>query len=54
MGGEVVAEAKCKRMVEVNGRYRCDKPGMCPGQAEKVMYLKKQGAEVIITGTCED
>lgn len=54
MGAEVVAETKCKRMVEVNGRYRCDLPGLCPGQAEKVLYLRKQGAEVILTGTCED
>ncbi|SKC37446.1 proline reductase-associated electron transfer protein PrdC [Maledivibacter halophilus] len=54
MGCEIVASTKCKRMVEVNGRYRCDKPGTCPGQAEKVIYLKKQGAQVLITGTCED
>ncbi|SHJ67577.1 proline reductase-associated electron transfer protein PrdC [Tepidibacter formicigenes DSM 15518] len=54
MGAEVVAETKCKRMTESNGRYRCDLPGICPGQAEKVLYLKKQGAEVVITGTCED
>ncbi|RKD23667.1 proline reductase-associated electron transfer protein PrdC [Caminicella sporogenes DSM 14501] len=54
MGAEIVASTKCKRMVEVNGRYRCDKPGVCPGQAEKVLYLKKHGAQVIITGTCED
>lgn len=54
MGSEVVATTKCKRMIEKNGRYRCDKPGQCPGQSEKVLYLKKQGAEVIITGTCED
>ena len=54
MGAEIVAEVKCKRMVEVNGRYRCDKPGICPGQAEKVLFLKRQGAEIIITGTCED
>ncbi len=54
MGGEVVGEVKCKRMVEVNGRYRCDKPGICPGQAEKVLFLKRKGAEVVITGTCED
>lgn len=54
MGAEVVATTKCKRMVEVNGRYRCDKPGTCPGQAEKVLYLKKEGAEVILTGTCQD
>ncbi len=54
MGAEVIATTKCKRMVEVNGRYRCDKPGTCPGQAEKVLYLKKEGAEVILTGTCQD
>lgn len=54
MGAEVIAKEKCKRMVEVGGRFRCDLPGSCPGQTEKVLSLKKQGAEVIITGTCED
>jgi len=54
MGATVVAEEKCKRMVEVNGRFRCDKPGECPGQTEKVLSLKKQGAEVIIAGSCQD
>ena len=54
MGAQVVAETTCKRMVDVNGRLRCDLPGICPGQAEKVLYLKKNGAEVILTGTCED
>lgn len=54
MGGTVVAAEKCKRMVEVNGRYRCDKPGECPGQTETVLKLKKAGAEAIIVGTCED
>lgn len=54
MGATVVAEQKCKRMTEVGGRYRCDLPGICPGQAETVLKLKKEGAEIIITGTCED
>lgn len=54
MGAEVVAEKKCKRMVEVNGRWRCEKPGACPGQAATVMDLKKAGAQVILTGTCGD
>ncbi|EHK4067751.1 proline reductase-associated electron transfer protein PrdC [Listeria monocytogenes] len=54
MGAEVVSEQRCKRMVEVNGRYRCDLPGVCPGQAEKVMQMKKDGAEVVLTGTCQD
>lgn len=54
MGAEVVAEEKCKRMVEVNGRYRCDKPGECPGQAETVMTMKKKGIQVLLTGSCGD
>ena len=54
MGAVVVAEEKCKRMVEVNGRYRCDLPGICPGQAEKVLKLKSQGAEALLIGNCED
>lgn len=54
MGGEVVAEEKCKRMVEVNGRYRCELPGVCPGQAQTVISLKKKGAQVILTGSCGD
>lgn len=54
MGAKVVAEKKCKRMVEVNGRWRCEKPGVCPGQASTVIDLKKAGAEVILTGTCGD
>jgi proline reductase-associated electron transfer protein PrdC len=54
MGGTVVSSERCKRMVEVNGRYRCDKPGECPGQTEKVLALKKEGAQAIITGTCQD
>lgn len=54
MGAEVVAEEKCKRMTEVNGRFRCDLPGICPGQAEKVLKLKSQGAEAVLIGNCED
>ncbi|MBV7390440.1 hypothetical protein ID741_003418 [Enterococcus sp. AZ103] len=54
MGAEVVAAERCKRMVEVNGRYRCALPGICPGQAQTVMALKKQGAEVVMTGSCSD
>jgi len=52
MGAVVVAIKRCKRMVEKDGRYRCDLPGVCPGQAEAVLELKKQGAKVLIVGTC--
>lgn len=54
MGSEVVASEKCKRMVEVGGRLRCDLPGICPGQAEKVLALKKAGAQAVLIGNCED
>ncbi|MQS44953.1 proline reductase-associated electron transfer protein PrdC [Lactobacillus salsicarnum] len=54
MGSEVVAFRRCKRMVLVNGRYRCSLPGICPGQAEAVLGMKKEGAEAILTGTCQD
>jgi len=54
MGGEVVASAMCKRMVEVNGRYRCEEPGNCPGQSEKILKLKAEGAQAVVVGTCED
>jgi len=54
MGGEVVAYAKCKRMTKVNERYRCEEPGNCPGQAEKILALKNAGAQAVVVGTCED
>lgn len=54
MGAEVVAQEKCKRMVEVNGRFRCDSPGVCPGQAESILKMKKKGIQVLLTGTCGD
>lgn len=54
MGAEVVAAERCKRMVKVNGRYRCSLPGICPGQAQTVLSLKQQGAEVVMTGSCTD
>lgn len=54
MGAEVVAEAKCKRMKEVDGRWRCEKPGICPGQAETILELKKSGAETVLLGSCGD
>ncbi|NLM06472.1 MAG: proline reductase-associated electron transfer protein PrdC [Tissierellia bacterium] len=53
---EIVGSVRCKRMEEIGdtGRFRCTLPGHCPGQAEKVLELKKMGAEAIIVGTCED
>ena len=54
MGAKVVAKKRCKRMVEVNGRYRCELPGVCPGQAGTVIALKSAGAQALIVGTCSE
>lgn len=55
MESEVVDVEMCKRMKpDKNGRYRCELPGICPGQAEKVLKMKKAGANAVITGTCQD
>lgn len=54
MGAQVVAVEKCKRMKTVNGRDRCDLPGACPGQAEKIMIMRKKGMQAIIAGSCGD
>jgi len=53
MGAEVVVSEMCKRMVESNGRYRCDLPGICPGQTDKILKMKKSGVEAVIIGSCE-
>ena len=55
MGAEVVSVQMCKRMKpDKNGRVRCELPGICPGQAEKVLKMKKDGAKAVIAGTCQD
>lgn len=55
MGATVVAEERCKRMKpDKGGRLRCDLPGICPGQAETVLKLKKEGAEALLIANCED
>ncbi len=54
MGAEEIITAKCKRMEEVNGRFRCNKPGICPGQAETVLEFKKKGVDALLTGSCDE
>lgn len=54
MGSEVVAKTICKNAHEKNGTYKCQDPGNCPGQAEKVLELKKAGACAVLIGHCTD
>ena len=54
MNAEVVCVQKCKQAVEVKGNLKCENPGNCPGQALKVMNIKKADAKHIIIGNCTD
>lgn len=53
MGMTIVTEKKCKRMVEAMGRFRCDNPGVCPGQEDTLLDLKNAGAEAVLLGACD-
>lgn len=54
MGSEVVGVESCKQVVDVRGTMKCENPGNCPGQAEKILKLKKSGAEVLLVSNCSD
>ena len=32
----------------------CENPGICPGQVQKVMALKKVGAQAVLVSNCTD
>lgn len=51
---EPVGLQVCKNAVEQKVGYKCQDPGNCPGQAEKVLALKKLGAEAVLIGHCTD
>ncbi|MGH4138524.1 proline reductase-associated electron transfer protein PrdC [Clostridium sp.] len=54
MHSKVVGVATCKNVVVVRGLNKCLTPGHCPGQAEAILYLKKQGAKRILIANCSD
>lgn len=54
MNAEVVCVQKCKQAADVKGNLKCENPGNCPGQALKVMNIKKDGAKHILIGNCTD
>lgn len=55
MGSEVVGVEYCKQAVEMkNGALKCENPGRCPGQVQKVMALKKAGAQALLISNCTD
>ena len=54
MEGTVVGIVYCKQAHKVKSGYKCENPGHCPGQAQKVLELKKAGAEELLIGNCSD
>lgn len=56
MGANVVGVQWCKNAVvdEKTGRAKCINPGICPGQAEKVLKLRDAGATTLLVGNCTD
>lgn len=54
MEGCVISFERCKRSLDIGRGFKCEKPGCCPGQAEKVLSLRKAGAEALLVGTCSE
>jgi proline reductase-associated electron transfer protein PrdC len=54
MGSEVVGIEYCKQACQVKATYKCENPGKCPGQVQKIMSLKKAGAEAVLISNCTD
>ncbi len=54
MGSEVVGVEFCKQAREVKATRKCENPGKCPGQVQKVMALKKAGAQALLISNCTD
>ena len=54
LGSKVVGIEYCKQAIEVRGTRKCENPGRCPGQVQKVMALKKAGAKAVLISNCTD
>ncbi|MGN0424836.1 MAG: proline reductase-associated electron transfer protein PrdC [Acetatifactor sp.] len=54
MGSEVVGVEYCKQAHPVKTGLKCENPGRCPGQVQKVLALKKAGAQAVLISNCTD
>lgn len=55
MGAKVVGVEFCKQAKEVKpGVRKCENPGNCPGQAERILNLRKAGAKAVLISNCTD
>ena len=54
-GAPLVDVRLCKNACRLpNGRLKCRNPGICPGQAQNIIALKKEGAESVLISHCTD
>jgi len=54
MGSTVVGVQYCKQAHEKGNTLKCENPGHCPGQVEKILNLKKDGSEAVLISNCTD
>ncbi|MPN26930.1 hypothetical protein SDC9_174356 [bioreactor metagenome] len=54
MGAQVCGVETCKQAVPRGGGLKCENPGRCPGQAARVLALRKAGAEAVLASCCTD
>ncbi|MET1247192.1 proline reductase-associated electron transfer protein PrdC [Sporolactobacillus sp. STCC-11] len=54
MGAKVAGVEVCKHAVYARGSLKCRNPGVCPGQADRVLRLRKAGAGSLLIGNCSD
>lgn len=54
MGSEVTGVEYCKQAHKVKNSLKCENPGKCPGQVQKVLALKKAGAQAVLISNCTD
>lgn len=54
MGAHVAGVEFCKQAHMVNGNLKCDNPGKCPGQSQKVLQLRNAGAQTLLISNCTD
>ena len=54
MGSTVAGVEYCKQAHEKGSTLKCENPGHCPGQVEKILKLKKAGAQAVLISNCTD
>lgn len=55
MGCQVVDVEFCKQAkLMPNGARKCENPGTCPGQVQKVLAIRKAGAKCLLISNCSD